>query len=188
MASPSSLVTCSLTCHQAPLLCLRPPSTSHLYPVCVQAIHLPGGTSLQSFISDGVVFQIPNFQRSLWLGPKTTLWGRVLLSGGWVLAYPRKHLCDCTAVKVQKLQQITTYTRHQLSTHSGVFVPIPANIATLLDPLAPLLVGRPYGVYQMPFEQGTCFSPCGTWTPQTPLSAPGDQPYFLTRAWPGTEL
>ena len=37
-------------------------------------------------------------------------------------------------------------------------------------------------------QAGNCFSPCGTRTPHTPLPAPGDSPFFLTRAPPGTEL
>ena len=57
----------SLTHDQAPLLCLRPLSTPCLYPVYVQAVCLPGGTSLQSFSSDGVLFQNCTLQRPLQL-------------------------------------------------------------------------------------------------------------------------
>ena len=48
--------TLSLTCDEAPLLCLRPLFTPNLYPVHVQAVCLPVSTSLKSFISNGVVF------------------------------------------------------------------------------------------------------------------------------------
>ena len=105
-----------------------------------------------------------------------------------VLAFPRKCSYSRTVAKVQRLWQIITHSWCQVSLHSGVFAPIPTNVADLQGTLGPLPVGRPYGLYQMHSKQGNCFSPCGTWTPQTMLSAPGDSPYFLTRILPGTEL
>ena len=80
----------SPTYDHAPLFCLRPPSTPYFYPAHVQGVCLLGSTSLQSFVSDGVVFQNPIFQRPLQLGPKPTHWGRVLLTNGQMLAWPRK--------------------------------------------------------------------------------------------------
>ena len=67
-------------------------------------------------------------------------------------------------------------------------VPIPANVTDLQDLLGFLPVGRMYGLYQMHSKQGNCFSLCGTWTPQTLFSDPGDLPCFLTRAPTGTEF
>ena len=81
----------SQTCDQASLLCLRPLSAPCLYPVHVQAVHLPGGISLQSFISDGTVFHNPTPQRALQLGPAPNLWGSVSLDNGRVPACPGKH-------------------------------------------------------------------------------------------------
>ena len=92
------------------------------------------------------------------------------------------------AAEVQRLWQITTHSQHQVSPYSGVFVPIPANLAALWGPLGPLPLRRLHGLYQMLSKQGNHFSLCGTWTPQTPMPASGDSPYFLTRAPPGTEL
>ena len=45
----------SLTNNHAPVLFLRLPSTPRFYTVCDQAVRLPGGTSLLSFISDAAV-------------------------------------------------------------------------------------------------------------------------------------
>ena len=90
--------------------------------------------------------------------------------------------------EVQRLWQFTTHFWHQVSPHSGIFVPIPANVAVFWVLLGTFPVGRLYSLYQMHSMQGGCFSSCGIWTPQTPLSAPGDLPYFLTRALPSTEL
>ena len=95
--------TLSPTWYQAPLLCLRLPSTPWLCPVCVQAVCLPGSTSLQSFISDWVVFQSPTLQRPLRLGPTLTIWGRVLLSNGQVPASPGKRSCDGAVAEVHRL-------------------------------------------------------------------------------------
>ena len=121
----------SPTHSQAPLLCLRLLSSPGLYPVHVQAVNQPGGTSLWSFISDGAVFQNPSLQRTLWLGPMPTPWGRVSLRSGWVPACPRKCSCHHAVAEVQKLQQITIHSWCQVSLHSGIFVPIPANVAAL---------------------------------------------------------
>ena len=68
----------------------------------------------------------------------------------------------------------------QVSPHSGIFVPIPGNVAVLWGPLGILPVGRLYGLYQMHSMQGNYFSLCGTWTPQTMLPASGDSPSLLT--------
>ena len=134
----------SWTHSQVLLLCLRPPSIPPpLYPVCVQDVSLPGVTSLQIFISNGVVFQNPTLQRPLRLGPMQTLWGKVSLSNVWVPVCPRKRLSDSAAAEVQRLWQITTHIQHQVSPHSGVFVPIPANVAALRGPLGTLPVRRP---------------------------------------------
>ena len=46
-----------------PVLCLWLPSTLHFYTVCDQAVRLPGGTSLMSFISDAAVFPNPSILR-----------------------------------------------------------------------------------------------------------------------------
>ena len=100
-------------------------------------IHHPTSTlsvfklSLQSFISDGVVFQNLTLQSTLWLGPLPTLCGKVSLSNGWVLACPRKHSCDHAVPEVQRLWRSTTYSWRQISLCSGVFVPKPANVAAL---------------------------------------------------------
>ena len=61
-------------------------------------------------------------------------------------------------------------------------------MVALWGPLGPLPLRRLHGLYQMLSKQGNHFSLCGTWTPQTPMPASGDSPYFLTRAPPGTEL
>ena len=108
-----------------------------------------------SFISDAIVFQNPTLQRPLWLGPPPTLWGRVLLSNGRVPACPRKCSCICAIVEVQILWQTTTHSQHQVSPHSGIFVPIPANMAVLWGPLGPLPMGRPYSLYPMLSSRGT---------------------------------
>ena len=122
----------SQTHDQSPLLCLRLPSTPCLYPVCVQAAHLLGSASLQSFISDGAVFQNPTLQRPLQLGPALNFCGRVSLSNGWVLTCPRKHPHDWAGAEVQNLGQITTHSWHQdLPPSADVFVPVSVNIATL---------------------------------------------------------
>ena len=68
MASPSYPVSSmgSLFSHIsncAPILCLQLPSTSYFYTVLDQAIRLPGGTSLLSFISDAAVFPNPSLLR-----------------------------------------------------------------------------------------------------------------------------
>ena len=67
MASPKSLVSGTGT-SQSHLPVNTPPLPqdsihSCLYPVRVQAVHLPGSPSFQSFISDGVVFQNPTLQK-----------------------------------------------------------------------------------------------------------------------------
>ena len=178
----------SPTRNHAPLLCLRPPSTPCLYPVYVQAVlgQLPGGTSLQSFISGGV--QNPTLQKPLQLGFLPTLWRRVSLSNGWVPACPRKHSCSHVATDDHRLWQITTHSLCQVLKHPCVFVLIPRDMAALQGPLGPLPARRPYGLYQMHFKQGNCFSPCGTRIPQTLLPSRGDSPYFLPTTLPGTEL
>ena len=60
-----------------------------------------------------------------------------------VLFCPRKCSGDHAAAKVQILEQNTTHSQHQVSLHSGIFVPIPAHMAALRGPLGPLPVGRP---------------------------------------------
>ena len=125
----------SPTCDQALLFSLRYTSTPCFYPVHAQAVCLPGSTSHQSFISDGVLFQNPT------LGPMPTLWGMVLLSNGWVLVSPRKCSCNHAVEEVQRVWQITTHSWCQVSPQSLVFVPIPANIAALQGPLGICLWG-----------------------------------------------
>ena len=93
----------SPTCNQAPLLCLRLLPPSCFYTVPVQAISLTGSTSILNFNSDGAAFPNPSLLRTLWLGPTPTLWGRVLLSNGWVLTCPRERPLDCTVAEVQRL-------------------------------------------------------------------------------------
>ena len=71
MASPSYPVSSigtlfSPISNPAPILCLQLPSTPCFYTVCDQAISLPGGTSLLSFISDVAVSQ-PLSSEGLWL-------------------------------------------------------------------------------------------------------------------------
>ena len=149
--------------NRAPVLCLG--FLPCLYPLCVQ--HVP-----------------PARQH---LTPEFYLrWGCV--TNGQVIAYPRKCLSDCSMAEVQRLWQTTIYSWCQVSLHSGVFVPISANMAALQGLLGPLPVGRPYGLYQMHSKQGNSFFPCGMWTTQTLLPSPGDYPCFLTRAPPGTEI
>ena len=124
---------------------------------CLCASHQPARQHLplQSFFSDGVVFQNPSLHRTLWLGPTLTLWGRVLLTSGWVLACPRKLSHNSAAVEVQRLWQITTHSWCQVSLHSGLFVPITAKVAVLWGLLGPLPVGRMYDLYKMLSKQGT---------------------------------
>ena len=145
---------------QAPFLCLRPLSAPTIYSVCVQAVRLPGSTSLQSFISAEVVFQHPTLQRPLRVGSTLTPWGRVSPSNGQVPACPRRRSGDCTVAEVQRLWQTTTHGRCQVSSHSGVFVPVPADVTALQGPLGLLPVGRPYGLYHMLSERGNRFCPC----------------------------
>ena len=77
------------------LLSLSQAST-HSPPLsCVQGIHLLGGTSLQSFISDGVVFQNPTLQRPLRLGHTPTPWGR----GGLMEQWPDASLTQKTFMR-----------------------------------------------------------------------------------------
>ena len=132
------------------------------------------------------------FQNPIPETPVGWTWANFLEDGlaenGWVLACPRKLSCDRAAAEVQRLWQIPTHSQRQVLLHSGVTVPIPANMAVLQGPLGPLPVGGPYGLYQMHFKQGNYFSPCGTQTPQTPLPAPGELPCFLTREPSGIEL
>ena len=129
MASPSFLVSGTVTSHfhqpviKHPSLVSGLHATPQIYPVHVQAVHLPGGTSLQSFISDDIVFQNPTLQSFLWLGSTPTLWGRVLLSNGLLPACSRKHSCYHAVAEVQQLWQITTHSQHQISLHSGIFCP-----------------------------------------------------------------
>ena len=100
VALPSFLVSGTGTlCSHPPifkhaLLCLRPLSTPCFYTVRVQAVGLPGGTSLLNFILDGAVFSNPSLLRSQQLGPALTIWGRISLSTDQVLACPRKCSCD----------------------------------------------------------------------------------------------
>ena len=145
----------SLTCNQPPILCLMPLSIPCLYHVRVQTVHLPSSTSLQNFISHGVVFQNLTLQRPLRLGPMPILWVIDLLSSGWVLTCPRKHSCYHTATQVQRLWQITTHSWHQVSMYFGVFVPMPANVAALQGSLGPLPVGRPYDSTKCSLSKGT---------------------------------
>ena len=98
----------------------------------------------------------------------------------------RKCSWDDAVAEVQRLWQITTHSWCQVSLHSGVFVPVPANVA------APGSTGT--------FACGETIWPLPNilqveelllpmWqTPQTPLPAPGDLSYFLTRTLPGPEL
>ena len=172
MASPSSLVSAiGTSCPHQPTI-KHPSFVSGLHPlpastpsVSVSAVCLPSSTSLQCFISDGVVFQNLTLQRPLWLGRLPTLWWRVLLSTGQVPACPRKSSCDRAMAEVQRLWQITTHSWPQVSLHYGIFVPVPANVASLWGPLGPFPLGRPYGFYQILSNQGNHFSPCGTQTP-----------------------
>ena len=113
MASPSSLLwrrnfMLSLTRDQAPLLCLKPPSTPSLYPVHVQPVHLPVGTPFQSFISDGVVFQNLTLQRPAWTHVDSL--GEGLAEQSLGAACPRKRWCDCTVAEFHRLWQITTHS------------------------------------------------------------------------------
>ena len=178
----------SPTQDQTPLLCFRPPSIPCFYFIHVQVVCLSGGTSLQSFHSDGVVFQNTTVQRLLQLGPALTLCGRVSLSSGHVPVCPRKLLYNHVGAQVQSLWQTTSRSWCQALPHPGIFVPVSAKMAALWGLLGPLPVGRPYDPYQMHSEQENCFSSCGTWTLQATLPVSGDLPCFLTRALPGTDL
>ena len=53
----------SPTSSHTPVLCLQLPFTACFYTVRDQAVRLPGGTSLPSFISDAVVFPDPSLLR-----------------------------------------------------------------------------------------------------------------------------
>ena len=83
------------------------------------------------------MFQNSTLERTLQHGPTPTLWGRVSLSNGRVPACLRKHSCNSAAAEFQKLSQTTTHSQHQVLLHSGIFVPIPANVAALQGPLGP---------------------------------------------------
>ena len=172
----------SPTCDQAPLLCLRLLYTPHLFPVHVQAVHLPGSTSLQSLISDGFVFQNPTVQRPMaWTCAYSQ--GRDLLTNGRV---PQKmFMRSCSA----RGSEIMTNDNTQLAPSSTTPCHLCPNTRKRGCCLGSTFAcGEVCGLYQMYPKQGNCFSPCGTWTPQSLLPAPGDSSYFLTKALPGTEL
>ena len=141
----------SSTSSQAPLLCLWLPSTPHFYVVRVQAVSLPGGTSLLNYMSFGTIFKFLtsespaawNYSNPLVEGLAGQLPAAGLPPGnihaatmllrfrdyGQVPASPRKCLCDRIGTEAQSLWQNTTHSSHQVSPHPGVFVPIPANMA-----------------------------------------------------------
>ena len=50
----------SLISNRAPVLWLQLPSIPGVYTVCEQAIRMPGGTALLSFISEAAVFPDPS--------------------------------------------------------------------------------------------------------------------------------
>ena len=78
--------------------------------------------SLSNFISDGVVFPNPSLLRTLLLGPTPTIWGRVSLSNGWMLAYPRKCSCDpCSGKGSEIMANYNTYSTRFHSTLASLF-------------------------------------------------------------------
>ena len=190
MASPSSLISGTRTSHSHQLaikhlfivsgLCLLPTSTLSC-PHCLPAKqHLPP----EFYLRWGCVSK-PHTSETAGLGQALTHWGRVSVSSGQGKACPENM---CVIVQQQRFRgygksQNTAGSRF----HSGVFVPIPANVAALWGPHK-ISEGRPYGLYQVHSKQGNRFSTCGPWTSQAPLPARGESPYFLTRAQPGTEL
>lgn len=133
ITSPSSLVSGAgppipLPTHdQASLLCLRPPSVPCLYPVHVHAVCLPGGTFLQSFISDGAVFQKPTLQR-----PVLILWG------GSCPAMTRCRPVPENVCMITQQQRLCVYGKSQ--THNwcqvlltfSIFFPVSVNIGCSL--------------------------------------------------------
>ena len=75
--------------NSAPVLRLQLPSIPRFYTVRGQAVRLPGGTFLLTFISDAAVFPRPLSFEGLWLCASQTFWGRVSPSNGGVPATPR---------------------------------------------------------------------------------------------------
>ena len=138
----------STTSIQAPLFCLQFPSTPCFYNVHVQAVSLPGSTSLLNFISNGAVFPNPSLLKALWRGPAPTLWGRVLLSNGQVPACPWGTFVRSHHYKAQRLWlgaslpqknfvwlcssrgsgTMVNHNQCQVSPYPGVFIPVPANV------------------------------------------------------------
>ena len=128
MASPSSLVSGAGTLQsntpplsQAFVHSLPPP-----YPCLPARHHLPPAFHLRW----GCVSK-PHTSRPAQLGPVLTVVdGLTEQCPGASL--PQKCLCSCTITEVQRLWQITTHSQHQVSLHSGIFVPILANCACSL--------------------------------------------------------
>ena len=130
---------------------LFPPST---LSVCKPSAYQAAPPPPEFFLRRGCVSKPLTSQNpAAW--PTLTLWGRVLLTSGWVLACPRKLSHDSAAVEVQRLWQITTHSWCQVSLHSGLFVPITAKVAVLWGLLESLPVGRTYDLYKMLSKQGT---------------------------------
>ena len=68
------------------------------------------------------MFPNPSLLRTLLLGPTPTIWGRVSLSNGWMLAYPRKCSCDpCSGKGSEIMANYNTYSTRFHSTLASLF-------------------------------------------------------------------
>lgn len=140
-------------------LCPLPASTPPLFKLSTCQASSPSRVLCQM----GLCFKTQHFRDS-GLGPAATLWRRLLLSNGLVLACPRKHLCDCIAAEVQRLWEITTHSQCQVLLYSEAFFPVPTNVAGSPGIFA---AGKLYGLYQKHYKQEEPLLPVATWTPLT---------------------
>ena len=156
-------------------LCLQLPSTPCFYTVCHQAVRLPGGTSLLSFVSDVAVFPDPLLLRDYGfdlLCPSTEG-----LTEQWPCAgRTQECLRVCAAANVQRLWPGASlpqkkFARQCSSSVSGIMenhnahlasgfthndlVPAPANVVVLLGPLGPCLWGTHTVATRCPPSRGT---------------------------------
>ena len=88
MASPRSLVSVTGTSNSHPPVIKHPSFVSGLHPLLASTLSM---SKLPArVLSQMGLFQNSTLQRRLWLRPVLSLWGRVSLSNGLVLAPPRK--------------------------------------------------------------------------------------------------
>ena len=177
----------SLANNCVPLLCFQLPSTPCFYILHDQAVILPGGTSLLSFISDAAVFPNPSLLRDCGFDLLRHSGGgsHQEMAGCW----PHQGtLWDRAAANAQRLQLGASLPQKKF-THScsssvlgiignhnthlapgfilNVLVLAPVNVVVVWGQLGSLPVGWPHSLYQMSSQQGNCLSLCGpktTWT------------------------